>query len=78
MAHTAIAMTSLGLEVCDGCSRPFRRGERMNGMEYEDGESAGWHCDDCVKTWQTSGETALPRWSKPTQEPRGTTPAVLI
>lgn len=66
MAHIALQMNALAVsedEKCAGCNRPFRRAERMNAMEYSDGDHAGWHCDECVELWTTSGETALPRWS---------------
>lgn len=50
------------VETCAGCFKPFRRAERMNAMEYDNGDSAGWHCDDCVQLWKSQGEDALPRW----------------
>jgi len=64
MASTALRMTALGVEAeqCAGCLLPFRRGAQMNAMEYDDGTSAGWHCDECVATWKTRGEDSLPRW----------------
>lgn len=61
MAHIAIQMTAHGTEPpCAGCEKPWPRGSRMNGMEYEDGESAGWHCDACVDVWKATGEPARP------------------
>jgi hypothetical protein len=58
------AVAVLGMEEeCCGCKRKFRRREQMNAMEYEDGTSAGWHCDECVELWKMKGEDALPRWN---------------
>lgn len=64
MAQTALKMTAHGVgEKCAGCFRDFVRGEQMNAVEYADGEPAGWHCGDCVATWNDRGEDALPRWT---------------
>lgn len=73
MAQVNIQMNALAVpgfeETCFGCSRAFRRAERMNAMQYSDGEPAGWHCDECVEIWKTLGEDALPRWQQDAPTP---------
>ncbi len=59
MAHIALQMTATGGiadEHCTGCQKAIARGETMNGMEYENGEPAGWHCDGCVEYWRQNGK----------------------
>ncbi|MCE5324945.1 MAG: hypothetical protein LLG01_00875 [Planctomycetaceae bacterium] len=59
MAHIAIEMTATGGiadEHCDGCGKAFARGETMHGIEYDNGDPGGWHCDECVQYWREHGE----------------------
>lgn len=49
-------MTAHGVEgACESCGRPFGRGETMLGIEYEDGEPAGWHCRSCWDECRRTG-----------------------
>jgi len=59
MATVALYMTAIGPgignERCTGCNRLFGRGERMAAIEYEDGDGAGWFCDECIAEWKQRG-----------------------
>lgn len=56
MAHVRLTMTAHGVEgACESCGRPFGRGETMLGIEYEDGEPAGWHCRSCWDECRRTG-----------------------
>jgi hypothetical protein len=60
MAHVACRMmTNSGDELaeskCAGCGAPFRSGQIMNAMEYENGDTAGWQCEACVEYWKANG-----------------------
>lgn len=70
MACVYIQLTSHGLpvEVCHGCNRRFSRGEQMNGVQDDDGDGLGWHCDECVQIWRTEGEDKLPRWHEASEK----------
>ncbi len=65
MAQVVMTMNAFAVlnceETCAGCSRKFRRAERMNAVQYADGSAAGWHCDECLRLWTEQGEDALPR-----------------
>ena len=53
MAHIEMKMQSHGMErPCDGCGEKWSRGQQMNGVVYEDGESAGMYCDECMSKWR--------------------------
>jgi len=56
MAHVALQMTSSIGEHCDGCGKPFARGQMMNAIEYENGNKAGWFCQACVDFWKANGK----------------------
>lgn len=57
MAHLVATMQCLGVgETCQGCDRDMKRGEQWNGVEAEDGEPLGWHCDDCISDWKAGRE----------------------
>lgn len=65
MATPVMQMTALAIdceETCAGCFRKFHRGERMTAMQYNNGDMAGWHCDECCRVWKEQGEDKLPRW----------------
>ncbi len=54
MAVVRMHMQALGQkhEQCAGCDRHFERGEVMAGIEYDDGEPAGWYCEACLARWK--------------------------
>jgi hypothetical protein len=54
MASIKAEMQALGSEP-QTCHRPFERGETMTAIEYDNGESSGWHTDECVKHWKEKG-----------------------
>lgn len=54
MAQIDITMTATGDEP-KTCTRKFCRGEHMIGLVYSNGDSAGWHTQECVNYWQKEG-----------------------
>ena len=54
MAQIKVTMQALGSEP-QTCTRKFERGETMLAIEYNDGEPAGWHTDECVEYWKKTG-----------------------
>ena len=59
MAEIEVRMTSVGdpAETCGGCGRGFSRGEQMAAVRTDDGQPAGWFCEECVERWKTRGQT---------------------
>lgn len=53
--RTVILMASAGDMIaenaCEGCSRPFQKGEPMTAVEANDGEPLGWYCESCLAVW---------------------------
>ena len=62
MAEIEARMTSLGdpAETCSGCGRGFSRGEPMAAVRTDDGEPAGWFCEECVRYWRAHGRPPEP------------------
>lgn len=60
MAQIKCKMNALALcispEKCNGCRKQFARGETMSAVEYDDGEPAGWFCDECIKNWNVESK----------------------
>ena len=57
MATIRQTMSALGCEPpCDGCGKAWERGEIMHGIEWADGDPAGWYCTECVQRWQETGD----------------------
>lgn len=54
MAEIKVKMQALGNEP-QTCTRKFTRGESMTAIEYDNGEHAGWHTEDCVEFWKQNG-----------------------
>lgn len=50
------AMAGIADEHCAGCDKAFEHGEPMNGVQYENGDKAGWFCKVCVDYWKAHGE----------------------
>ena len=55
MAEIKLRMPALGNEP-QSCFRPFKRGEDMIAVEYENGEAGGWHTEECIAHWIKTGE----------------------
>ncbi len=55
MAQIKTQMQAIGNEP-QTCYRPFERGEVMTAIEYDNGEPAGWHTNECVEHWKETGK----------------------
>lgn len=62
MAEVKMRMTAHGIAVekCAGCDSQFKRGEQMTGVEFGDGDPAGWFCAPCLKRWTETGKNRSP------------------
>lgn len=54
MAVIQAKMSAVGNEP-QTCTRLFVRGETMTSVEYDDGEPAGWHTQECIEHWRKTG-----------------------
>jgi hypothetical protein len=55
MATVKQRMQALGSEP-QTCTRKFKRAEIMIAVEYDDGNPAGWHTQECIDYWCRNGE----------------------
>ena len=54
MAIVKMTIQAIGNEP-KTCNRAFERGEIITAVEYDDGEPAGWHTQECIEYWKKNG-----------------------
>ena len=56
MPHVSQKMTAHGTELpCEGCGGTFVPGEPIAAFEHDNGDNAGWYCEQCCVNYKAWG-----------------------